>query len=92
MCFTLESHHATVIKSHTLWWLPLEIKKIGIVAIARSKFFSNRVINDWNSLSQFIVDYSSINEFKMLLDRHYNNCLFVTGFGKTRHLRTKINI
>ena len=42
----------------------------------RSKFFSNRVINDWNSLPQFIVDSSSVNEFKMLLDRHYSNCLF----------------
>ena len=40
------------------------------------QFFSNRVINDWNSLPQFIVDSSSVNEFKMLLDRHYSNYLF----------------
>ena len=40
----------------------------------RSKIFSNRVINEWNPLPQFI-DSSSVNKFKMLLDRHYSNCL-----------------
>ena len=42
----------------------------------RSNFYSNRVINDWNSLPQSIVDSPSVNEFKMLLDRHYSNYLF----------------
>ena len=43
---------------------------------ARFNFYSNRVINDWNSLPQSIVDSPSVNEFKMLLDRHYSNYLF----------------
>ena len=42
----------------------------------RFNFYSNRVINDWNSLPQSIVDSPSVNEFKMLLDRHYSNYLF----------------
>jgi len=43
----------------------------------RSNFYSNRVINDWNSLPQFIVDSPSVDKFKILLDSHYrNNCLF----------------
>ena len=42
----------------------------------RSNFYSNRVINDWNSLPQSIVDSPSVNDFKTLLDRHYSNCLF----------------
>ena len=50
--------------------------KHHVNSYTRSKFFSNRVINDWNSLPQFIVDSSSVNEFKMLLDRHYSNYLF----------------
>ena len=50
--------------------------KHHVNSYTRSKFFSNRVTNDWNSLPQFIVDSSSVNEFKMLLDRHYSNCLF----------------
>ena len=39
----------------------------------RSNFYSNRVINDWNS---FTIDSASVNEFKMLLDSHYTNYLF----------------
>lgn len=50
--------------------------KHHVNSFTRSKFFSNRVINDWNSLPQFIVDSSSVNEFKILLDRHYSNNLF----------------
>ena len=30
----------------------------------RSNFYSNRVINDWNSLPQSIVDSPSVNELK----------------------------
>ena len=42
----------------------------------RSNFYNNRVINNWNSLPQSIVDSPSVNDFKTLLDRHYSNCLF----------------
>ena len=41
------------------------------VCPAGSNFYSNRVINDWNSLPQSIVDSPSVNEFKML---HMNLC------------------
>ena len=44
--------------------------------LTRSNFFSNRVINDWNSLPQFIVDSPSVSNFKILLDRYYKNILF----------------
>ena len=60
---TMRGHSKKLFKHHVNWY-------------TRSKFFSNRVINDWNSLPQFIVDSSSVNEFKMLLYRHYSNCLF----------------
>ena len=60
---TTRGHTKKLFKHHVNWY-------------TRSKFFSNRVINDWNSLPQFIVDSSSVNEFKMLLDRHHSNCLF----------------
>ena len=45
-------------------------------SFTRSNFYSNRVINDWNSLPQFIVDSPSVDEFEILLDNHYRNCLF----------------
>jgi len=38
--------------------------------LPRSSFFSVRVINDWNSLPQSVINASSANQFKNLLDRH----------------------
>ena len=35
----------------------------------RSKFFSQRVINSWNSLSQHVVEAESVNSFKNRLDK-----------------------
>ena len=32
--------------------------------------FKNRIINEWNSLSKYVVDADSLNEFKSRLDHH----------------------
>ena len=42
----------------------------------RQSFFSVRSINDWNSLPANIVNATSLNHFKNLLDEHWNNQLF----------------
>ena len=39
-------------------------------------FFSVRSINDWNSLPAIIVNATSLNQFKNLLDEHWTNELF----------------
>jgi len=36
----------------------------------RSKYFFNRLINDWNALPAFVVNANSVNSFKSLLDNH----------------------
>ena len=33
--------------------------------------FSNRIIEDWNSLPQHVVSNDTVNTFKIRLDRHY---------------------
>ena len=33
--------------------------------------FSNRIIDDWNSLPQHVVSSNTVNTFKIRLDRHY---------------------
>jgi len=38
-----------------------------------SQISTENIINDWNSLPQFIVDSLSVNDFKMLLDSHYSD-------------------
>ena len=39
----------------------------------RKYSFSQRVVNSWNLLPQNIVDAESINQFKTLLDRHFQD-------------------
>ena len=47
--------------------------KISKQYVNKSKyanFFSNRVINEWNNLPDYIVNAKTINEFKNLYDNH----------------------
>ena len=43
--------------------------------------FSNRIIDDWNSLPQHVVSSNTINTVKMRLDRH---CCTVRGLNKSQ--------
>ena len=42
------------------------LKKVSKYA----NFFSNRVINEWNNLPEYIVNAKTINKFKNLYDKH----------------------
>ena len=55
--------------------LPDNIFKPHSQCLTRSNFFSNHVINDWNSLPTNIVNATSINNFISLLDEHWQNSL-----------------
>ena len=35
----------------------------------RTNFFSNRVVNIWNELPQYVVDAETVNSFKARLDK-----------------------
>ena len=67
--FTLSD--STTTRGHTK-----KLFKYRTNSYVRSNFYSNRVINDWNSLPQHIVDSPSVNDFKILLDSYFSNCLF----------------
>ena len=43
-----------------------------------SKFFTNRVINTWNSLPHDIVNAPSLNSFKNKIDKHFKNVMYTT--------------
>jgi len=47
----------------------LRLKKKQSVKDVRKYFFSQRVVNRWNSLDQETVDMGSINSFKGRLDK-----------------------
>jgi hypothetical protein len=38
----------------------------------RKQFYSQRVVNSWNGLSQYVVDADSVNCFKNRLDKYDN--------------------
>ena len=42
-------------------------------------FFSNRIINSWNSLPNHIIDAKSINEFKNKIDLFYKDIIYCTS-------------
>ena len=47
----------------------LKLKKRRVKHASRLKFFSNRVINEWNSLPGEVVKSESTNEFKNEIDK-----------------------
>ena len=38
----------------------------------RKNFFSNRVVDAWNELPQYMVDAETVNSFKVRLDKFYH--------------------
>ena len=38
----------------------------------RKNFFSNRVVDAWNELPQYVVDAETVNSFKTRLDKFYH--------------------
>ena len=42
-------------------------------------FFSNRVINFWNQLPQYVIEADNVNSFKSRLDNYWT----VLGYGYT---------
>lgn len=39
----------------------------------RLRQFSSRIINDWNNLPESVISAKTVENFKMLLDRHWDN-------------------
>ena len=42
----------------------------------RQKFFSQRIVNSWNGLPNYIVDSPTLNTFKNRLDAHWAEKMF----------------
>ena len=55
--------------SHGLRGHSLKLKKERSRLEIRRCFFSQRIVNDWNSLPQHVVEATSVNSFKNALDK-----------------------
>ena len=45
-----------------------KLRKPMSTKLVRSQYFSHRIVNDWNSLSQEVVQAKTVNEFKTKID------------------------
>jgi hypothetical protein len=54
----------------------------------RQNFFSNRVVNLWNSLPEDVVSSDSLNGFKNSLDLHWSDLKYVTDSSNSHACRT----
>ena len=53
-----------------------KLKKQRVFHERRKSFFTVRVVNNWNQLPSHIVNATSLNNFKNLLDKHWQHKIF----------------
>ena len=59
---------------------PYKLTKFGTNTTLFREFFTNRVVNNWNSLPRAVVMSGSINSFKNALDRHWAEFMYCINF------------
>ena len=69
--WTKIDHVTSQISSHAL------LRLVESVATLLPNFYFKRIINDWNNLSQDVVNARSINSFKSLLDNFLTDSRFI---------------
>ena len=55
-----------------------KIVKVTTNTTSYKNFFTNRVVNVWNSLSHHVVNVDLVNTFKNNLDKHFCNIMYTT--------------
>ena len=66
---------STRLRGHNLKILKQRVNKTKFAS-----FFSNRVVNTWNKLQNFIVNAKSINEFKNSFDEYNKKIMYKINF------------
>ena len=59
---------------------PYRVIKGKATKLCRINTFSNRIIDEWNSLPKEIVAATSTNAFKSALDKYWEHEMFATPF------------
>ena len=71
--YNTEKPHFNLAKTNQLRGNSLKLQKVSVKSRIRANFISNRVINDWNSLPENVVNAPSVNAFKARLDKHWED-------------------
>ena len=74
-CFTRKSNakHRYISRYH-------ELNFTNFINRTYKHFFSNRIINSWNQLPQYLIDADTTNSFKNRLDNYWS----IIGYGYTQ--------
>lgn len=59
---------------------PFKLRKVSANFNLYLNFFTNRVVNNWNSLPEEVVMSGSVNAFKNALDRHWADFTYEIDF------------
>ena len=70
---------------------PFKLKMTASNRTIRHNYFSIRVVNKWNSLSEVVVSAPSLNSFKRRLDNHWKQYKFCLTPLPSRKLATVVN-
>ena len=57
---------------------PYKLTKNSVKTLKYQKFFTNRIITNWNGLPYDIVTSENVNEFKNKIDNHFKNLMYQT--------------
>ena len=66
--------------SRTLRGHDMKVRKKKATRLQSINVFSNRIVNDWNSLPNKVVSATSTNGFKNAIDEHWKDEMFQTPF------------
>ena len=70
----------SVVTSSTTRGHPYKLVKRHVCTNHFAQFFTNRVINTWNSLPEYIVRAGSLDTFKNYIDKHWYRFMYTTNF------------
>ena len=71
--FNLRENSTTRGHSHKIF-------KRHATSFNRQSTFRNRIVNDWNSLPDYVVNAKNVNTFKNALDKYWHGIKFETPF------------
>ena len=58
---------------------PLKLSKKSTNTLKYQKFFTNRIINNWNNLPSDIIMSDSVNSFKNKIDHYFKDLMYSTN-------------
>lgn len=65
--------HKSTTRGHSF-----KLEKRRAMGLTRQKFFTMRIVNDWNSLPETVVEAPSVNTFKNRLDKYWADIIYDT--------------